>query len=190
MQLPKGWLVAKRREATMKGTTKLRPKKLEPWSGAERWEKKHAGELIWVEILPFGETHRVLRNDLGDRWTETVAEVEAHRLRLRADGSVMVKIGQTTRESVYGELGQQILDAMYELAHGKTNVPVRITTLRSRVHRAIRHHRTDFDEAIQGLQDARRVRLFRQDNPAELLSDDEEDAVWIGDVPRHLAYLR
>lgn len=184
---------AKRREATMKGSTKLRPKKLEPWSGPERWEKTHQGDRIWVEILPFNDETRVLRNDQGDRWTESAGEVEEHRRRLRSTGSERVALGPPVRPGARstgsGELAGAILDAAYELGHGKIDVPIRITELRSRVGRMVHHHRTDFDEAVKALFQAGKIVLSRQDNTFVLTADDREDAVYVGNNPRHLIYL-
>lgn len=186
----------KRRQVAMKGTTKLQPKKLEPWSGPERWEKTHEGDHIWVEILPFNDETRMLRNDQGDRWTEPASEIEAHRRRLRSTGSTLVKLGapvlpssRTTSSGEVGELAGAILDAAYELGRGKTDVPIRITELRSRVGRVVPHHRTDFDEAVLKLFHQRRIVLSRQDNTFALTPDDREDAVYVGDNPRHLIYL-
>lgn len=186
----------KRREATMKGSTRLRPKKLEPWSGPERWEKTHQGDRIWVEILPFNYETRMLRNDQGDRWTESASEAEAHRRRLRSTGSERVSLGaptlpssRSTKSGGTGELAGAILDAAYELGHGKIDVPIRITDLRSRVGRMVHHHRSDFDEAVKKLFESRKIVLSRQDNTFALTADDREDAVYVGDNPRHLIYL-
>jgi len=164
-------------------------RKLAPWSGPERWEKMLGGEMIWVEILPLDENRRAFRNDLGDRWTEDASELEAHRKRLLADGSMCVKLGETIRRAVGKELGQEILNAAYELGRGKTGAPIAITKLRSRVGRVLPHHRSDFDESILALFQARRLVLARQDNNAALTKDDQDDAVWLGEFPRHLVYL-
>ncbi|MDD5544400.1 MAG: hypothetical protein PHX83_14620 [Acidobacteriia bacterium] len=182
-----------RTQAGMKGTTRLRPKKLDPWNGPERWEGKAMGEGYWVEIHPLTETTRVLKNDAGDRWTETAEEVEAHRRRLRAAGSVLVKlsapVAMPARMAKGAGLELAILDAARELGRGKTGVPIRITELRARVGARAYHHRTDFDEATRALHEAGKIVLAKNDNAYSLTEDDRRDAVWVGDSPRHLVYV-
>ncbi len=175
--------MAKLREAKMRGpgTKPLRPKhKLEPWNGLERWEKSIDGQLAWVQIGPHSETSRLLRNDTNERFVESAAEVEERRRRLRKDGWMLVR-SATLRE-------QSPIDRVYDVVRlmgGTSELPVRITRLRSRLALP----RPVVDQALRDLHDARKIVLSRDDDTALLTDDDRADALYVGDSPRHLLYL-
>lgn len=163
------------------------------WSGPERWECGPVGPAgCWLEILPFNDQSRELRNDLDDRWFESIPEVEDRRRRMFREGSMVIPLGAPEKGSKSRRnvsLADDILAEAEMLVRGKRTQPVPITLLRSRVHRIHPHHRTDFDEAALDLFHRRKVVLSRNDNTPSLSDDDREDAVWVGDQPRHLLYL-
>lgn len=149
-------------------------------TGPERWEKTLSGQPAWVEIR-YGN----LRNELGDRWTETHEQIRKRREDLWRDGWLRVGLTEYRPQTAPSALGEQILDAALRLGHGRREVPIPITKLRSQIAAV----RSDFDDAVKALHDQRRVVLTRNDNTAALTEDDREDAIWVGDQPRHLIYV-
>lgn len=183
--------MARRREATMRGITKLRPKRKVPeWSGRERWEKMMPDHtMAWIDIDADGQRSQgrmVLRNEGGDQWIETLAEVEARRRDLFKNGWLLVG-GTVTAKRTIGprDVKSQVLDAARTLARGSTTVPVRLTALRSRVAAP----RSDVDDALRDLHSERKIVLSRDDNTFALTADDREAVFWAGEFPRHLLYL-
>lgn len=167
---------------------------LEPWSGPERWQSGPVGPAgCFLEILPFTEQRRELRNDLGDRWIETRAEIEDRRKKLWKGGAIRAPIpgagGTLSERSIRGaSLAADIASEAEVLGAGDPDKLIPLTTLRWRVERIHPHHRTDFDEAVAELLHDRKVALAAKSGSA-VTSDDKEDAVWVGDEPKHLLRL-
>lgn len=159
--------------------------KLPGWSGPERWEKTLPDGPAWIEMRAGDETHRSLRNELGDRWTETIAEVEGRRGKLRKEGWLLVRLTEQKTRTGRDPLAEQVLDAALRLTHGQRHQPVRFTKLRSQVAAV----RSDFDDAVRQLHDTGKVVLSRDDDTAQLTDDDREAAIYVGDSPRHLIYV-
>ena len=84
------------------------------------------------------------------------------------------------------EEAKKIEAAYLSLTGGRRQVRVLLRDLRAALSEM---EKSALDRALIGMQDTKKVVLYREDNTAALTAADHEAALIVGDSPRHLVYM-
>ena len=98
------------------------------------------------------------------------------------------KVEETCRASADVQLlSDRIRELCLALSAGRPTQEIRLTALRSQLPKV---SRISLDSELLRMQQAGQIALYRDDNSLKVTEEDERDALFVGDAPRHLLYLK
>lgn len=147
-------------------------------------------ERLLRRLIPLLERHGIALAELfGDGEQGAAARpngAEATSTVSAADPAAQTPSAVTSQHDA-DALEERIVAACLALTQGDPRRDVRLAALR----RALSSVSADvLDAGLLRLHESNRIALYRDDNTAALAHDDELAALWVGDAPRHLLYLK